>query len=664
MKGTLHRKRRKVMILKNGDSKRVGIFFFYDKDGIVDDYIMVLLNALKSHFERIVVVVNGKMSVEGRRKLTTVTTEIVVRENKGFDSWAYKAGHDYIGWENLKNYDELIMFNFTIMGPVNSFDDMFKDMDSRDVDFWGITEFFGAPFDPFGCIKYGYLPDHLQSHFIAIRKSMFLDNAYKRYWDELPAITCYEEAVGKHEAIFTKTFADIGFSWESYVEMEDLRAHNIDEIIYNPIKLVKERKCPIFKRRMFIHDYNDVLRNSIGNVPSEFIDFLIEENRYDVKLIYDNIIRSGHQEDFARNLNLNYVLASTYSQPIDKKIGTALVMHIYYEDMIEQLLSYAENMPEDSDIYITVVSSKTYDLVKDSIKYHSNITARTDVRIIENRGRDVSSVLVGVKDVIMNYDLVCFIHDKKTPQLPFASIGEGFANVCYGNIIYSKNYVNNVIALFSNNERIGLASPPYPAHADFFGGLGFEWGTSYEVTMDLYKKMGLTVPACYEKKVIAPYGTCFWFRPKAFKLLYDMDWDYDDFPKEPNRTDGTILHAVERIYPLVVQQMGYFPVMIMSDYYAGLEYAELEYYMRHYNKVIFKKFGPYYFDAKLKDIENVVVTNNGQSSSAVPNILETYQCDKDCTPAGPTWKRTIYWMLFDHDTLKWKIHNKFHKSKG
>lgn len=652
------------MIFKDENIKRVGIFFFYDKDGIVDDYITVLLNALNPHFERIVVVANGVLSVQGRKKLSSITTEIVVRENKGFDSWAYKAGHEYIGWDNLANYDELIMFNFTIMGPVNSFDEMFKTMDSRDLDFWGITTFFGAPFDPFGCIKYGYLPDHLQSHFIAIRKSMFLDSAYKKYWDELPPISNYGEAVGKHEAIFTKTFSDIGFAWDSYVKMDDLRAHNIDEIIYNPITLVKDRNCPIFKRRTFIHDYNDVLRNSIGSTPSEFIDFLVKENRYDVNLIYDNIIRSGHQEDFVRNLNLHYVLSSNYSKISDKKMKTALVMHIYYEDMIEQLLSYSENMPDDSDIFITVVSSKTYDAVKEQLKSHSSVAERTEIRIIENRGRDVSSVLVGVKDVIMNYDLACFIHDKKTPQLPFASIGEGFAKICYGNIIYSKDYVQNVINLFAHNERLGLASPPYPAHADFFGGLGFEWGTSYDVTLDLYKKLNLSVPINYEKKVIAPYGTCFWFRPSAFEILYSKDWDYDDFPKEPNKTDGTILHAVERIYPLVVQQKGYFPVMIMSDFYAGLEYAELEYYMRQYNKAIFKKFGPYYFDAKLKDIENVVISDKGQAISSQPVQCEVFEGNKDNTPAGPTWKRTIYWILFDHEMLKWKVHNKFHKAKG
>jgi rhamnosyltransferase len=652
------------MTIDHSNAKRVGIFFVYDKEGIIDDYIIVLLNSLKSNLTRLIVVVNGILGPSGRKKLSVLTNEIIVRENVGYDSWAYKTGLEYIGWENLMEYDEMIMFNFTIMGPVNSFDDMFEEMDSQDLDFWGITKYYGVPWDPFGCIKYGYLPDYLQSHFIAIRKTMFSDNAFIRYWSELPPINSYGEAVGKHEAIFTKTFADIGFTWDSYVKTDDIKKHDTYPIMFNTIELVKNRKCPIFKRRMFIHDYDNVLRNSLGNMPSEFIAFLKQYDLYDVNLIVDNILRTGHQEDFVRNLNLNYVLSSHDSKAVDRgAVHTVMVIHIYYSDMIELMLNYAEYMPEDADIYITVVNSSTYDEVAEKLALRESLKGRTDIRIIENRGRDVSSVLVGVKDVIMNYDIACFIHDKKTPQMSFASIGEGFANICYGNIVYSKDYVNNVIRLFYENKRLGIAVNPYPVHADFFGGLGNEWTQSYEVTQELYQKLKLTVPISRDKKVIAPYGTCFWFRPQAMKILYDQEWDYDDFPKEPNKYDGTILHAVERIYPLVVQQNGYYPAIIMSDYYAGLEYAELEYYLRHYNKKIFEKFGADYFDRELIKISQIQSDDmGGYVKEKIPEEQESQK--KDSTPAGPTWKRTIYWILFDHEMLKWKIRHKFEKKEA
>lgn len=36
------------MVLNKNDVKRLIIYFIYDKDGIVDDYIIYMLNALKA----------------------------------------------------------------------------------------------------------------------------------------------------------------------------------------------------------------------------------------------------------------------------------------------------------------------------------------------------------------------------------------------------------------------------------------------------------------------------------------------------------------------------------------------------------------------------------------------------------------------------------------
>ena len=36
----------------------------------------------------------------------------------------------------------MIMMNFTIMGPIYPFEEMFKKMDSKDLDFWGMTKHY------------------------------------------------------------------------------------------------------------------------------------------------------------------------------------------------------------------------------------------------------------------------------------------------------------------------------------------------------------------------------------------------------------------------------------------------------------------------------------------------------------------------------------------
>ena len=83
----------------------------------------------------------------------------------------------------------------------------------------------------------------------------------------------------------------------------------------------------------------------------------------------------------------------------------------------------------------------------------------------------------------------------------------------------------------------------------------------------------------------------FWFRPKSLKCLFDKNWTYNDFPPEPNETDGTLLHAIERIYPLVAQDEGYYSAWIMSDSFAKIEITNLYYMLSEVNKVAFQLYG-------------------------------------------------------------------------
>ena len=92
---------------------RYAIYFFYDKDGIVDEYNIYLLHDLKKNVDHLMVVSNGSLPEEERQKLEAVSDEIYERENEGFDVWAYKKGIEKAGWDVLRTYDELILLNFT-----------------------------------------------------------------------------------------------------------------------------------------------------------------------------------------------------------------------------------------------------------------------------------------------------------------------------------------------------------------------------------------------------------------------------------------------------------------------------------------------------------------------------------------------------------------------
>lgn len=574
------------MIIDEKKVKRLIAYFIYDKQGIVDDYIIYMLCALKEHSSEIAVVVNGKLTSESREKLNQVTPVVMVRENKGLDVWAYKTVLDYYGWDKLVTYDEVIMMNFTIMGPVYPLSEMFESMSARDLDFWGITMYHKyEKGDPFGTIECGYIPDHIQSHFIAVRTPMLKSIEFQSYWNNMQEIKDYRDAVGCHEAMFTKRFSEKGFKWDVYADMGD--GYNNHPILCATREMLEEKRCPIFKRRSFMQDYSNIIHDTVGQEAIEAYDFIDKHTDYDVNLIWDNILRLENQADIKKNMQLNYILDSKHGTDISealKKKRVALVLHFYFEDLAEYCLHYVQSMPKEADIYVTVGSEKKKKIIEETFSVLEN---NVKVILIENRGRDVSALLVGTKDFIMDYDYVCFVHDKKVTQLSPQTVGVGFSYKCFENLLPTKEFVQNVIRTFEENPRAGLLTPPPPNHGDYYITLGLEWGKNYDITVELAEKLGITVPIDKKKEPIAPLGTMFWFRPKALKLLFDQDWEYKDFPAEPNKIDGTLLHAVERIYSYVVQQEGYYPAWIFSEKGAQIEVTNLNYMVRGLNNAVF-----------------------------------------------------------------------------
>ncbi|MFC5370604.1 rhamnan synthesis F family protein [Arcanobacterium bovis] len=572
------------------DAKRLGIFFFYDSQGIVDDYVDALLADMKKNLSELAIVVNGYLAPKSYAKLRKFSSNVIMRHNVGFDVWAYKTMLERYGWDRLAEFDEVVLFNATVMGPVYPFEEMFSSMASRDLDFWGITTYHYYPDDPFGTMPEGYIPTHLQSHFHAYRKSLVTSKEFQEYWDTMPMIVSYTDSVGKHEAPFTQRFERLGFKWEAYVDTSDLEDFTYQPIVFAAKKLLEEKRCPIFKRRSFFHDYDDVLNQSVGNATMDLYEYLRDHTDFDTNLIWNNVLRTLNMADLVRNAKLNYVFSDSATSYDVATSGQriALILHVYYMDLLEQTVHYARSMPEGSDIIVTVAGEEKAAQVREAF---ADMPYNVDVRLIENVGRDVSALLVGVKDVIDNYDVVCFAHDKKVTQLTPHSKGDGFALKCFENILASKEFVANVIEKFEQEPRLGLMAPTAPNHAEYFLPYANGWGPNFENTRNLLNEMNIIVPLDPNKEPIAPLGTMFWFRPQALKPLFDMDWQWEDFPPEPNAIDGTLLHAVERAYGYTAQASGFFCAWMFSSTFARIELTNLAHQLQQFSYSTAVRFG-------------------------------------------------------------------------
>lgn len=267
--------------------RRLAIFAYFDAQGQVDDYVPYLLKAVRAFCEKQVIVVNGMLTEEGRAALCECCDELIQRSNEGFDVTAYREGFLR---ENIKGYDEVLFYNQTIFGPVYPLDEMFSRMEQADVDFWGLTRHKGAKAASWDLSV--PIPPHIQSFFFAVRGKMLHSEAFLRYWQELPVIKSYWDAVEKHEIRFTKHFAALGYRWDVAVHTEDLEAFNDYPLMGMPVELLKNRGCPFFKRKNFVIQRHIYSTCPQGDAARALYNYLREETDYPTALVVQNILRT------------------------------------------------------------------------------------------------------------------------------------------------------------------------------------------------------------------------------------------------------------------------------------------------------------------------------------------------------------------------------------
>lgn len=567
------------MSVNSGHKQRLGIYCFYDKYGHAASFIKTFLDDLMDNLDDLVVVVNGQLSDQARQLFSEYTKTIIVRENKGLDVAAYKQAILTLGWEKLESYDEVICLNDTVMGPVYPFREMFACMDRKDVDFWGITAYAGETVDK------EQIPTHLQAYWHAYRRSLVSSPAFHEYWETMPLWKDYAEVTRKHEMTFTNHFTDLGFTWASYIDWRKYQGYSSYPLLYMPMQIVRDDRCPIFKRRSFFVDYSAYFDQTAGQPALDLYEYLRDHTDYDVDMIWDAILPSYNIDDIRKAMHLDYVLPSQAINPqTHDRPRSAFIYHVYFMDLLEDTCHYIASLPEETDLYITSTEDKIPQ-IREYMQQHGISHQATFIPVI-NRGRDVSALLVAACPVVLSgkYDVIGFAHDKKSSQNQenghHGTESQGFAYKLMENTLGSEAYVKNILTLFAENPRLGQVTPPPPYHALYFAHtIPHDWGANYEITKELLEdRLGIHVPLSPTKPTASAMGSCYWFRVEALKPLFEYGWKYEDFlPEGQMGEDGTISHAIERANGYICQSRGYYPAWVLSDRYARIEVDSLFY---------------------------------------------------------------------------------------
>lgn len=316
---------------------RLAIFIGFDKDGIIDDYAFYILEQLKLIAGSIKIVYNGKVGEEYLAKLFDFSKEVTVRENVGYDISAIKEALLSVHSErSISGYDELVICNDSFYGPFIPFQRIFADMEEKNIDFWGLTSHFQIS-DPYGLRADGIFPDHISSYFTVIRNNLLKDNSFIEYWENLPEIESYEQAISYHEAEFTKFFSKLGYKWDVFVETWDKKLgdnENYDLHTFNLDELVTSRNCPIIKRKHYTYGNSVYLGRTFGGQITKATEHVRKMYDYDLRLIVQNLKR------FLNPIELSEVFSDTTVLNVNALGKSSLVVVIILTSFNE--FSFAE----------------------------------------------------------------------------------------------------------------------------------------------------------------------------------------------------------------------------------------------------------------------------------------------------------------------------------
>ena len=269
--------------------KRLCIYVTYDYENVVDDYIGYMLQELRKSVDCLVVVCNYEYIAKGIDNIHPYADRIFYRKNTGFDAGAYKdVLCQYLGWDVMCRYDELLLVNDSFYGPFYSFGDLFYKMEHTDTDYWGMTRSPEAERDGH---MYG---SHIQSYFLALRQSILKSEEFRTFWEDMVYPSSLMQAIILFEIGMNTLLQQLGFTGVAAMDQcsyqWNLRKNENPHILY-PLELIRDARVPVLKRKC-LSLANKRFADAIGALK-----YIENECGYDTSLIMKHLLRIGKGTD-------------------------------------------------------------------------------------------------------------------------------------------------------------------------------------------------------------------------------------------------------------------------------------------------------------------------------------------------------------------------------
>lgn len=230
-----------------------------------------------------------------------------------------------------------------------------------------------------------------------------------------------------------------------------------------------------------------------------------------------------------------------------KALRCALHIHAYYVDELEKLLQHILANATRPTLYISVIDQGAE---AEAQRILADYEAGVIIRIVPNIGRDIGPFLTAFgAEMVNNYDIVGHVHTKKSLALSNDDLVKVWTRFLFENVLGGEAggaMLDRALNAFASDDKLGIVFPADPNL--------IYWSRNRTHLLRLADQMDLgTLPDNFD----FPVGTMFWMRAEALRPFVDLNLGWTDYPSEPIPIDGTMLHALERLFGIAPVLQGH-----------------------------------------------------------------------------------------------------------
>ena len=221
----------------------------------------------------------------------------------------------------------------------------------------------------------------------------------------------------------------------------------------------------------------------------------------------------------------------------------AVVIHAFYEDVFDEILGYLKNIHSiPIKLYVTTPNNLCEAI-------HGKLEGQQHdffVLPVSNRGRDILPFIKIMPEVLKNqHNLLIKVHTKKSVH---RKDGDLWRKDIYDKLLLEADISAN-IKFLKKNPEIGMLGP-----SGHIVPIGLFFGLNTVRVTQLAARMGVDSDSLKYLNFVA--GSMFIARTQAVIPLMNIALNETDFEAEAKQKDGTLGHAIERLFSVSAFSVG------------------------------------------------------------------------------------------------------------